>query len=157
METNIHYKTCQDSRLSFDKTLRDRFKRQLRLITELSPSTKAGCAFEMGIDPSLISHWYSDATGGKPEMPVWRLIPWTGTYGPELLRWVARQCGYDLVPSGESMFTGSDVHKLVSVFAQESGLVTKDALEGNMNVKDWQRIQCLVNRIVESLEVKNGL
>lgn len=52
-------------------------------------------ADEIGLDVSLLSHWTSNR--GRP-MPAWRLIDFTRVCGPRSLRWVCRQCGYDLVP-----------------------------------------------------------
>lgn len=51
-------------------------------------------ALALRVDVSLLSKW----TGShKNPMPAWRLIAFTKKVGPGLLRWIAKQCGYNLV------------------------------------------------------------
>lgn len=51
-------------------------------------------AHELDVDSSLLSHW----TSHRGPMPAFRLIALTRCIGPGVLRWIARQCGFDLVP-----------------------------------------------------------
>lgn len=60
---------------------------------EDSPDKWETIARFMDVDVSLLSHW----TSNRGPMPLYRLIRLTRAIGPGLLRYVAKQCGYDIV------------------------------------------------------------
>ena len=135
---------------SRDGTLRSRFQKRLRLAVELSPAKQEACAHDMNIDTSLISHY----TAGRADMPAWRLVSWTQTYGPETLAWIAAQCGYDLIPAGEAMFGDKDLKTLVQLAVESLGQLASMGMAGEYPLDGWRRHKHRVDRIVEALEAK---
>lgn len=64
---------------------------------EDSPDKWETIAHFMDVDVSLLSHW----TSNRSPIPLYRLKRLTRAIGPGLLRYVARQCGYDIVRINE--------------------------------------------------------
>ena len=166
MTFNFACKPSQDQVDSHDSPLRDRFKRQVRRIAEDFDAKQEACAREMGVDPSLISHWGAESKGC--DMPAWRLVGWTRTYGTGLLRWVAAQCGYEIVPTAPLSVQHQDAEVLIALFSRQSGQALAQTIENivsdgewtkkekRADLRTWQRIQSFVNGIVETLESEVG-
>lgn len=145
---------------SHDSPLRERFKRQVRTETDHNDAKQEANARELRVDPSLISHWGADR---GCDMPAWRLIGWTRTYGAGLLRWVAAQCGYEIVPTGPATVQ-TDAQALIALFSRHSGAALAQTIENiasdgawtaeekQTDLRTWQRIQSFVNSIVDVLD-----
>jgi hypothetical protein len=170
MMHNIAREGSQDQSLSIDRLENDRreFRKCARLQFESSSWPKAYLLAEaLREDPGVFSHWMCENFGpGIANMPMDRLLAWTQLVGPGLLRWLARRCGYDLVPRGSapaplnmphveellgavSRHTGDAVGKTFEDIAS-NGEWTLDEKTNNLGL--WLKIQHLVNGIVELLQ-----
>ena len=149
MEGNFASAPLQDQNLSYELTDRERFKRQLRIELENSSFKQFGIADDLGVDSSLISHWKEEDTG-KNCMPAHWLMRWTRVAGPGLLRWVARQGGYDLVPRDSSApGLHATVEQLLGGFSTDAGAALGQVINGKADLALWLKIQHLVNSIVD--------
>ncbi len=160
MQPSIVSDPTQGQSDSHDSPLRERFKRQVRIEADHNEAKQEACAREMRVDPSLISHWGAER---GCDMPAWRLIGWTRTYGAGLLRWVAAQCGYEIVPTGP-VSSKHDAQVLIALFSRHSGAALAQTIENiasdgawtteekQADLRTWQRIQSFVNSIVDALE-----
>ncbi len=161
MTTSIATAPIHGHHDSHESPLRERFKRQVRIETDNCEAKQEACAQEMTVDPSLISHW--GARKGC-DMPAWRLVAWTRTYGAGLLRWIAAQCGYDLVPREGQNPPRIGPEVLIAHFSGDAGTAVGKTLEdiasGNQwslqekleNLPMWLRVQADVNTIVDAIQ-----
>jgi hypothetical protein len=147
-----------------DKTDRENFTSQLIVEVENSSGKQFGIADGMKVDESTISKW-KDSRPGLPVMPAWRLVRWTKKVGPGLLRWIACQSGYDLVPHNRvAPCRPPKVERLVATFARHAGAAVGQTLDniasdGVWTEKEkandlalWLKIQHYVNNIVEGVQ-----
>lgn len=114
MPSTIRPGCAQGHAGSIESPLRERLRKRIRRIAEDSDAKQSGCAHDMGVDPSLISHWGHDC-----DMPLWRVPAWSNVYGPSLLEWIAIQCGGMFIP--HPSFLKQPVTVLIGLLAEQSG------------------------------------
>jgi hypothetical protein len=107
------------------------FIEQFCAVVADSGDKQESMAFEMNIDPSLITHWKA----GRSDMPAWRLIQWTLKVGPALLEWIAAKCGYALVPIETVSIDISDFETAVKLFFENTGAIFKAAHNGSCAIE----------------------
>lgn len=132
MSETIGNLAAQGQGCSRARAFRERFKRQVRLEVELAEFKVEAAAHEMDCDPSLISHW-----GGERgcDMPAWRLVRWTRTFGTGLMEWLALQCGGSFVHGQDPAPTASPM-VLVGLVARQSGLTIQQILQ-SLQDREW--------------------
>ena len=157
MEHNINASVSQDQGLSREEPESDRAAREnftSRLIVEIEncDSKQWGIADGMRVTESAVSHW-KDSTS---QLPAWRLVRWTRVVGPGLLRWIARQAGYDLVPRDSVPGRILSVEQMLSGFSVDAGAALGQTILGKTDLGLWLKIQGLVNSIVEIYQRSAG-
>lgn len=117
---------------------------------------------KLGVDDSFLSKW-TKRDSGKDFFPLFRLVRWTRFVGPGLLRWVAKQCGYEIVPRDAHMDVPEPA-ALVALFARKSGAAigqtidnitsggTWDVGERQSDLQTWMQLQSTVDGVVDGLK-----
>lgn len=76
-------------------------KRLMRVALSKRPNAKKDAAIDMGVDPSALSHWISDES--ETALPVDLLNLFCASTGDySVLRYLADEAGFDLVPKHQS-------------------------------------------------------
>ena len=115
MEQSIHPGPVQCQGHSIESPLQARLRDQVHLETVLCDCKVEPMAREMGVTESTVSKW-----GTSHDIPAWRLVAWTRTYGWGLLRWIVSQCGGEIVvPTAPRQVQAPSI--LIGLLAHHSG------------------------------------
>ena len=118
-------------------------------------------AAALKVDISLLSHCTSKNKPGC--MPIHRLVRWTKVMGPGLLRWLARKCGFELVPLNDQLGCPEPI-PLIALFSAKAGAAVGETLsdvasdgrwdddERRADLVGWLKVQSIVNGIVDGIE-----
>ena len=116
---------------------------------------------KLGVDSSFLSKW-TQRDSRKDFFPLFRLVRWTKVVGPGLLKWVAGQCGFEIIPK-HAHLDAPEPTALISLFAVKSGKaigLTIDHIasqgiwdegERQTDLHTWMQIQSTVDGIVDGI------
>lgn len=130
-------------------------KAQLRAELAAAKVQQKAVAFEAGVDPGTICRWLSDEH--HEALPAWMLPIWGREVGGETLAYIARHCGYELVPvgtvqpvAGLPILTGSlsaQAGKLVQQLIQALEDGKLDAAEQRALAPDIYRLRATLDGV----------
>jgi hypothetical protein len=138
------------------RQLRD-FKYQQNLELMLSRRERKAVAPGFPCSEASLCDWLKE--GGPAAMGAQWLPAWTREVGPGLLRWIAKECGFDLVDEDEAgPVEVTDSAQLLALIAVHHGRLMGQIIQaredGNIDDQEREEIWPEVCRLIRELEAE---
>ena len=157
MEPNITSDLSEKQVAEFQRDQLKRFKKRQSLELMLSNRERKAIAPAFPVSVASLSDWLNEdrpaAMGGQ-----W-LPAWTREIGPGLLRWLAKEAGYDLVEAGElGPVPVTDSAQLLALICTHHGRLVGQIIQaredGSIDGQERAEIWPEITRLIRELEAE---
>lgn len=157
METNVNSGLSEKQVAEFQREQLRRFKKRQLLELMLSNRERKAVAPEFPVSLATLSDWMNE---DKPAAMGAQWLPaWTREIGPGLLRYLAKECGYDLVDAGEGgpveCADSAQLLALISIHhGRLMGQIIQAREDGAITDQERQEIWPEICRLIRELETE---
>jgi hypothetical protein len=157
MESNIPSDLSEKQVAEFQREQLRRFKKRQLLELMLSNRERKAVAPEFPVSLATLSDWFNEE---KPAAMGAQWLPaWSREIGPGLLRYLAKEAGYDLVEAGElGPVPVTDAGQLLALISTHHGRLVGQIIQaredGQITDEERRQIWPEITRLIRELEAE---
>lgn len=160
MESNLARHLPEGKTPDFHQDRRRRFKERMELSVLLSKRPRKAIAEDMGVCEASFSDWLN--SGKRESMPAHFLDAWTREVGRDILQWVAKENGLELVPladtTPEVVADGNQLLALISIHhGKTMGAMIQAREDRVIEEREKRAIFPDIQRLIRELEAEAEL